>query len=60
MTDARQRPIDGAVIWRLDRFGRSLRHFITAIEEFQAAGVAFVPRASIAPLAAPHGFYWPS
>jgi DNA invertase Pin-like site-specific DNA recombinase len=28
--------------WRLDRFGRNLRHLVTSIEELAAAGVAFV------------------
>jgi hypothetical protein len=42
MTDARERPNDTVIVWRLDRFGRSLHHLITAIEELQAAGVAFV------------------
>jgi hypothetical protein len=42
MTNCRQRRIDAVVVWRLDRFGRNLRHLITAIEELNAAGVAFV------------------
>lgn len=42
MTDARQRRIDAVVVWRLDRFGRNLRHLITAIEDLTAAGIAFV------------------
>jgi DNA invertase Pin-like site-specific DNA recombinase len=42
MTDARQRRIDAIVVWRLDRFGRNLRHRVTTIEELAAAGVAFV------------------
>src|SRR5205085_9752269 len=42
MTDARQRRIDVVIVWRLDRFGRNLRHLITAIEELNAADVPFV------------------
>ncbi len=42
MNDARKRRLDVVVVWRLDRFGRSLRHLITAIEELNAAGVEFV------------------
>ena len=42
MTDARQRRVDAVVVWRLDRFGRNLRHLINTIEELAAAGVAFV------------------
>lgn len=42
MVDARQRRIDAVVVWRLDRFGRSLKHLIDAIGELHEAGVAFV------------------
>ena len=41
MADAARRRIDVAVCWRLDRFGRNLRHLITAIEQLNAVGVAF-------------------
>ena len=42
MSDATKRRLDAVVVWKLDRFGRSLRHLITTIEELQAAGVAFI------------------
>ncbi len=42
MTDAKKRRIDAVVVWRLDRFGRSLKHLIDAIGELHEAGVAFV------------------
>lgn len=42
MADAARRRIDVVVCWRLDRFGRNLRHLVVAIEELTAAGVAFV------------------
>src|SRR5688572_20483499 len=42
MCDAKQRRLDAIVVWRLDRFGRNLRHLITGIEDLAAAGVAFV------------------
>lgn len=42
ITDARRRKVDAVIVWRLDRFGRSLRHLITAIDELNAAGVRFV------------------
>jgi len=42
MADARRRKVDTVVVWRLDRFGRNLRHLITAIEELNAAGVSFI------------------
>ncbi len=40
--DARRRRCDVVVCWRLDRFGRNLRHLVTVIDELQALGVAFV------------------
>ena len=42
MTAAKRRRIDVVVVWRLDRFGRNLRHLVTAIEELNSAGVSFV------------------
>jgi DNA invertase Pin-like site-specific DNA recombinase len=42
MIDARQRKLDVIAVWKLDRFGRSLRHLVNAIAEFEALGVAFI------------------
>lgn len=42
VTDARQRKFDVIAVWKLDRFGRSLRHLVNAIAEFEALGVAFI------------------
>ena len=42
MADARRRNFDAVLVWRLDRFGRSLRHVVTAIDELQARGVVFI------------------
>ena len=42
MADARRRRVDVLVTWRLDRLGRNLKHLITALEELQTLGVAFV------------------
>ena len=35
------RPGDTVVVWRLDRLGRSLRHLISLIEDFEERGVGF-------------------
>jgi DNA invertase Pin-like site-specific DNA recombinase len=42
MAHAHQRRFDGIVVWKLDRFGRSLKHLVTAIAELEALGVTFV------------------
>jgi putative DNA-invertase from lambdoid prophage Rac len=42
MADARRRRIDGVLVWKLDRLGRSLSHLLKMLNEFQALGVAFV------------------
>jgi DNA invertase Pin-like site-specific DNA recombinase len=41
MTDAKRRKLDVVVCWKLDRFGRSLAHLITAIQTLTDAGVGF-------------------
>ncbi len=42
LADAKKRRFDGIIVWKLDRLGRSLKHLITLIEEFQALGIQFV------------------
>src|SRR5664280_2094887 len=39
---AKTRKIDVIAVWKLDRFGRSLRHLVDALAELEALGVAFV------------------
>jgi DNA invertase Pin-like site-specific DNA recombinase len=42
MTAVKRRQFDVVVVWRFDRFARSTKHLVTALEEFQALGVGFV------------------
>ena len=42
MEDARKRRLDGILVWKLDRFGRSLRSLVTTLEELKDLGVQFV------------------
>ena len=42
MKDTRARKIDAILVARFDRFARSTKHLVTALEEFQALGVDFV------------------
>jgi DNA invertase Pin-like site-specific DNA recombinase len=41
-TDCRKRKIDAVVVYRYDRFARSLRQLVIALEEFKALGIDFV------------------
>lgn len=42
MDDARKRKFDAVVVYRFDRFARSSRHLIQALEEFKSLGIEFV------------------
>jgi DNA invertase Pin-like site-specific DNA recombinase len=42
MTDAHRRRFDAVVVWRFDRFARSVSHLLRALENFKALGIDFV------------------
>jgi len=42
MADARKRRFDTVLVWRFDRFARSTKHLILALEEFKGLGIDFV------------------
>ena len=42
MTDAHRRRFDAVVVWKFDRFARSVSHLLRALETFNALGIAFV------------------
>ena len=42
MNDARKRRFDVVLVWRFDRFARSTKHLILALEEFRNLGIDFV------------------
>jgi DNA invertase Pin-like site-specific DNA recombinase len=42
MNDARRRKFDVVAVWKIDRFGRSLKHLVNALAELEAVGVDFV------------------
>lgn len=42
MAGARQRAFEVVLVYRFDRFARSVRHLVTALDEFQALGLEFV------------------
>lgn len=42
MNLVKKRQIDCIVVWKLDRWGRSLKHLINSLAELQSLGVSFV------------------
>jgi DNA invertase Pin-like site-specific DNA recombinase len=42
MKDARQRRFDAVIVWKLDRWGRSLAHLVQSVQELSGLGVRFV------------------
>ena len=42
MADAKKRKFDAVLVWRFDRFARSTKHLITALEEFRHLGIEFI------------------
>src|SRR5260370_28803886 len=42
LTDAHKRHFDAVVVWRFDRFARSVSHLLRALETFRSLGVEFV------------------
>ncbi len=55
MDQCRRRLIDVVLVWRFDRFGRSLRHLIDALEEFRQLGIAFISLNEAVDTASPTG-----
>ena len=42
MNDAKKRRFDVVLVWRFDRFARSTKHLILALEEFKNLGIDFI------------------
>jgi DNA invertase Pin-like site-specific DNA recombinase len=42
MVDAGRRRFDVVIVWRFDRFARSVSHLLRALEQFQALGIDFI------------------
>lgn len=55
MSDAHRRRFDTILVWKLDRFGRSLRHLVNALADFEARGIAFVSLRDNLDLSTPSG-----
>ena len=55
MADAKQRRLDTVCVWKLDRFGRSLRHLVNALADLESLGVSFVSLKDNLDLSTPSG-----
>ncbi|HWC15537.1 MAG TPA: recombinase family protein, partial [Terriglobales bacterium] len=55
MADAHQRKFDAVLTWKIDRFGRSLRHLVNAIADLEHYGVSFVSLKDNIDLSTPSG-----
>ncbi len=42
VTDAKRRRFDVVLVWKFDRFARSVKHLVNSLHEFRALGVDFV------------------
>jgi DNA invertase Pin-like site-specific DNA recombinase len=55
MADARQRKFDVLAVWKIDRFGRSLRHLVNALADLESLGIRFVSLQDNLDLGTPSG-----
>jgi DNA invertase Pin-like site-specific DNA recombinase len=55
MADAHRRHFDAVLVWKIDRFGRSLKHLVNALADLGAYGVAFVSLRDNLDLSTPSG-----
>src|SRR5215469_13969852 len=55
MADACRRKFDAILVWKIDRFGRSLKHLVNALAELRALGVAFISLRDNLDLSTPSG-----
>jgi len=55
MSDAHRRKFDLIAVWKIDRFGRSLKHLVNALADLDSLGVAFVSLRDSIDLSTPSG-----
>lgn len=55
MEDARRRRFQVVVVWKFDRFARSVPHLVEALDEFNQLGVDFVSISENIDTTTPHG-----
>lgn len=55
MSDACRRRFDAVLVWKIDRFGRSLKHLVNSLAEIGALGVSFISFRDNLDLSTPSG-----
>jgi DNA invertase Pin-like site-specific DNA recombinase len=55
ITDEYRRRFDVVLVWKLDRFGRSLRHLVNSLAELESLGIDFVSLRDNLDLTTPSG-----
>ena len=55
MSDVHRRRFDAVLVWKIDRFGRSLKHLVNALADLGACGVAFISLRDNLDLSTPSG-----
>ena len=55
MKDARRGKFKAVLVWRFDRFARSLKHLVTALEEFRSLGIDFLSHQEAVDTSTPAG-----
>jgi DNA invertase Pin-like site-specific DNA recombinase len=55
MADAHRRRFDAVVVWKFDRFARSVSHLLKALETFKALGIEFVSYSELMDTSTPAG-----
>jgi DNA invertase Pin-like site-specific DNA recombinase len=55
MTDAHGRHFDVVLCWKIDRFGRSLKHLVNTLADLDGYGIAFVSLRDNLDLSTPSG-----
>ena len=55
---AKRRELDAILVWRLDRWGRSVADLVNSLAELEAVGVAFISVTEALDLTTPAGKRW--
>lgn len=55
MADAQRCKFDAVLVWKIDRFGRSLKHLVNSLADLSAYGIAFISLKDNLDLSTPSG-----